>query len=75
MSERPIGEVLSGLIIGDLPEGWTPLEAIVMVQCLDVDGGSQWAWRSTGDLSSREIIGALVVQLDLARQQAADGFE
>ncbi len=75
MPERPIGEVLRGLSVGDLPEGWTPLEAILIVKCLDESGASQWAWRSTGALTDREIIGALAVQLDIARQQAIQEFE
>ncbi len=75
MSKRPVGDIIRGLTIDELPEDWTPLEAIIIVQCLDKDGTSQWAWRSTGTLSSRELIGALVVQLDIARQQAVEEFE
>jgi hypothetical protein len=75
MSRRPVGEILRGLTIGELPDGWTPLEALIIVQCLDNNGTSQWAWRSTGDLSNRALIGALVVQLDIARQQAIEEFE
>jgi hypothetical protein len=75
MPERPVGDVLRGLTVDELPEDWTPLEAILIIKCLDEEGASQWAWRSTGALSNREIIGALAVQLDIARQQAVEEFE
>ncbi|MEA2686825.1 MAG: hypothetical protein QOE93_2020 [Actinomycetota bacterium] len=75
MANLPVGDVLRGLTVGELPADWTPLEAILIVQCLNEDGASRWAWRTTADLSTREFIGALVVQLDIARQQAVDEFE
>lgn len=74
MAKHPVGDVLRGLTVDELPVDFTPLEAIIIVQCLDKSGASQWAWRSTGNLSTREFIGALVVQLDMARQQAMDEF-
>ena len=71
----PIGDVLgSGFSVAALPEGWTPLEGIVLVKCLDEDGRETWSFRHTEGLSDEEAIGALVVQLDMIREQVVDQF-
>ena len=38
----PIGDVLPGFVIHGLPEGWAPLEAIVLVKSLDDEGRSSF---------------------------------
>lgn len=71
---RPIGEVLRGLHLAPLPEGWTPLECTVLVKCLDADGDPTWAVRTTPGLNDEERLGALTVQADLLRKELADTF-
>ena len=61
---QPIGRVLGdGFSISPLPPGWTALEGVILVKCLDVDGTPSWAFRHTGGLNHEETIGALTVQL------------
>lgn len=53
-----------GLDIGELPEGWRPLEALVIVRCvaLDEEGGAgaqKLAFRHTPGLPSWEALGIL----------------
>jgi hypothetical protein len=73
---QPIGRVLGdGFGIAPLPPGWTALEGVVLVKCLDVDGQPSWAFRHTGGLNHEETIGALTVQLDLMRDEITDLFK
>lgn len=72
---RPIGGVLGDAIqVQPLPDGWTALEAIVLVKCLDDEGRPTWAFRQTESLDQEETIGALVIQLDIMREQVVDQF-
>jgi len=43
----PIGEVLPGMGLHPLSDGWTPLEAFVLVKSLDERGQSSWSYRTT----------------------------
>lgn len=65
---RPIGEVLPGIEIPDLPAGWVPLETVVLVKGLDEDGDALWCTRFTKDLTTVEAIGVLTGVLDLQRR-------
>jgi hypothetical protein len=68
----PITQVLTGLDLHPLPEGWTPLEAFVLVKCLDEDGDATWSFRTTHRLNKEELLGALVVQTEVLRRKLAD---
>lgn len=72
---QPIGQVLgNGFAIAPLPPGWTALEGVVLVKCLDVDGQPSWAFRHTNGINHEETIGALTVQLDLMRDEITELF-
>jgi hypothetical protein len=72
---QPIGRVLGdGIAIAPLPAGWTALEGVVLVKCLDADGAVSWAFRLTDGLNHEEMIGALTVQLDLMRGEVSELF-
>jgi hypothetical protein len=67
---KPIGEVLGPQFqVPPLLDGWTALDGIVLVKCLNAEGRSAWAFRETEGLNEEEIIGALTVQLDLMRER------
>lgn len=78
MSERekrhPIGEVLSNFEIHGLPPGWTALEGIVLVKCLDEEGVSSWAFRTTPGVNDEELLGALTVRTDLLRKELLEAY-
>jgi hypothetical protein len=65
----PISEVLSGLTIHPLEPGETPLEAFVLIKTLDGDGDPAWAYRTTNRLNREELLGALIVQVDVLRRE------
>lgn len=73
---QPIGQVLGDEFrVPPLLPGWTALEGIVLVKCLNADGRSSWAFRETEGLNDEELIGALTVQLDLAQKQVVEMYE
>jgi hypothetical protein len=72
---QPIGRVLGdGFAVAPLPNGWTALEGVVLIKCLDADGSVSWAFRLTDGLNHEEMIGALTVQLDLMRNEVSELF-
>ncbi len=72
---KPIEQVLGGLHIHPLPAGWTALEGIVLLKCLDEDGHASWAFRTTSGLNDEELLGALTVRIDLLRKELLESFQ
>jgi hypothetical protein len=68
---KPIAEVLKGLEIHPLDAGWTAIEALVLMKCLDEEGRVTWAYRTTHRLNREELLGALVVHTDVLRRELA----
>ena len=64
----PIGEVLDGLSIHSLAEGDVPLNAFVMVKVADSDGDTGWAFRATEPPNSEELLGVLMIQVELLKK-------
>jgi hypothetical protein len=72
---QPIGQVLGdGFRVPPLLPGWTALEGIVLVKCLDDEGHPSWAFRETEGMNIEEVIGVLTIQLDMLRERAVDAF-
>lgn len=71
----PIAKVLSGMELHPLPEGWTPVEAFVMVKALDEDQEPSWCFRTTNQLNREELLGALVVQTEYLRQSLVEEWD
>ncbi len=69
---KPIADVLKGLEIHPLEPGWTAIEALVLMKCLDDEGRVTWAFRTTHRLNREELLGALVVHTDVLRRELAD---
>ena len=68
----PIEEVLPGMGLHALDDGWTPLEAFVLIKALDEDGDPRWAYRTTQAPNREELLGALIVHTDLLRDELLD---
>ena len=71
----PIAEVLSGLEIHPLGEGFTPIEAFVLIKALDEDGSPTWAYRTRNRLNREELLGALIVQTDVLRRELRNEWD
>lgn len=72
---RPVADVLKGLEVHPLEDGWTAIEAFVLVKCLDESGESTWAYRTTNRLNREELLGALVVHADLLRKELVSEWD
>jgi hypothetical protein len=55
-----------------LEAGWTPVEAFVLIKCLDESGEAAWSYRTTNRLNREELLGALIVHTDLLRRELVD---
>jgi hypothetical protein len=64
-------QVLQGLEIHSLEPGWTAIEALVLMKCLDEEGHATWACRTTHRLNREELLGALLVHTDVLRRELA----
>lgn len=71
----PVDQVLPGVALHPLPEGWTPVEAFVLIKCLDDDGDSSWVYRTSARPNREELLGALVVHTDLLRKELLEEWE
>lgn len=71
---KPIEDVLPGLELHPLTPGATALEAFVLIKLLDGEGHSTWAYRTTHRLNREELLGALVVHVDILRKELLDGW-
>jgi hypothetical protein len=71
----PIGEVLPGFTLHPLDEGWTPLQAFVLVKSLDDDGDAAWSFRTSEPMNLEELLGALTVQVDVLRLKLRRAWE
>lgn len=74
-SRRPAPEVLKGMELHPLEPGWTPVEAFVLVKCLDESGVATWAYRTTNQLNREELLGALLVHADLLRKELVEEWD
>jgi hypothetical protein len=71
----PVSDVLRGLEVHALEEGWTPLEAFVLMKCLDDAGETTWSYRTTHRLNREELLGALMVHVDVLRRELVEEWQ
>jgi hypothetical protein len=72
---EPIEEVLPGFTLHSLDEGWTPLQAFVLIKSFDDAGESVWAFRTSEEMNLEELLGALTVQAELLKHKLTDDWE
>jgi hypothetical protein len=72
---KPIEEVLPGFSLHPLDDGWTPLQAFVLIKSLDEDGDTAWSYRTSEALNLEELLGALTVQVELLRNKLVRHWE
>ena len=72
---KPIEEVLPGFRIDALDDRWTPLQAFVLVKCLDDEGEPVWAFRTSESFNLEELLGALIVQTETLKRKLVRMWE
>ena len=70
----PIEQALPGIQLHPLPEGWTPVEAFVLVKAIDETGTSTWSYRTSNPLNREELLGVLTVQRRILLDELAAEF-
>jgi hypothetical protein len=58
-----------------LDSGWKPLQAFVVIKCLDAEGESTWAYRTTHSMNLEELLGVLTVHNDVLRKELVEIWE
>lgn len=71
----PIDEALPGFKIHTLDEGWTPLQAFVLIKALDDEGHPVWSFRTSEPFNLEELLGALDVQRETLRRKLVRQWE
>ena len=71
----PIDEALPGFRLHPLGEGWTPLQAFVLVKCLDEEGDIAWSFRTSEQMNLEELLGALMVQTETLKRKLVRAWE
>ena len=71
----PVEQVMTGMTLHALPDDWTPIEALVVMKCLDEKGHSSWVYRTTAVPNREELLGALVVHVSLLRRELVSEWE
>ena len=64
----PLLHVLGNIEVRPLPTSWVPLDAWLVVKCIDGDGKPAWAVRCTEGLSDEELLGVLTAQAQAVRE-------
>jgi len=67
--------MIYGLEAEPFPEGWTPLDAVAVIKCLDQEGNTAFLIRSTSTLSDWECYGLLSIAAAQEKKEILDNFE
>lgn len=67
--------VLKLELVGDIPEGWVPVDVVSVIKCLDDDGDTALCVRTSGTLSTWESVGMLTAANDSAREALQADFQ
>jgi hypothetical protein len=65
--KMPIGEALPGAEIYPLDRDLTFDAAFMLIRTVDEDGITQWAYRATKPMNLEQLLGALVVQVEILK--------
>lgn len=67
-------EVTGNLPVFPLPEGWTPMDALLLVRCHSDGARPKWRVRRSDGWSPEEVLGALLVRRDLLRWDIGESY-
>jgi hypothetical protein len=65
---------VANIQLPDLPEGYTPLETVAVIKCLDASGSPTLAIRVSDSLMGWEAVGMLISACDMARSEVQSDF-
>ena len=71
---RPIGEVLPDVHLA-LPDEGEVETVFVFTKVRFEDGTSAWSWQSPGITNQEELLGALIMQVEVLKSSMLDAWE
>ena len=71
----PLADALPGMTIHGFDSDQIPVSAFVLVKLLDDEGSPTWAFRTTETFNKEELLGALVVQVELLKASLVSDWE
>jgi hypothetical protein len=74
-SRIPLADALPGMGIHPLLAGEVPVSAFMVVKVLDEDGSPGWSFRTTEPMNREELLGALVIQVELLKKKLLDEWD
>lgn len=75
-SERlPIGDVFPGVYLAPLPGNCVAETVFVFTRVRFDDGTTEWSWVSPGITNQEELLGALIMQVEMLKASLLESWE
>jgi hypothetical protein len=71
----PAAEVLQGVGFHSLPDGSKIEQVYAVIKFRDTDNNVVWSYRTSSPPNREELLGALLIQVDLLRKELLDEWE
>lgn len=71
----PIGDVFPGVHLARLPAGCVAETVFVFSKVRFDDGTTAWHWLSPGITNQEELLGALIMQVEILKEQILENWE
>jgi hypothetical protein len=78
MTDEPriaLADALPGLAIHPLQDGDIPVSAFMVIKVLDEEGSPSWSFRTTEAFNKEELLGALIIQVELVKASLLKDWE
>lgn len=70
-----LGTVLVGAKISPLDDDLRFDSAFLLIKSIDPDGVPQWGYRTTSPMNLEELLGALIIQVEIIRRKILDSWD
>lgn len=71
----PIGEVFPDVSLARMPDGCVAETVFVLAKMRFDDGTTAWSWRSPGITNQEELLGALIMQVEVLKTELLESWE
>lgn len=75
LGHLPIGDVFPGTYLLPMPDGCVVETLIVFSKARFEDGSTAWSWRSPGITNHEELLGALIMQVEMLKENLLENWE
>ncbi len=71
----PIGDVFPGVYLAPLPDNCVAETVFVFSKVRFDDGATAWSWQSPGITNQEELLGALIMQVEMLKVSLLEYWE